>query len=73
MPSVFAIVVTFNGEKWLQHCFDSLKNSVAQFHNEKPLAVICNTTKGKDLTLQDTVDCHYLPLTDSDFQKLILQ
>ncbi|MFT3910218.1 MAG: transketolase [Ferruginibacter sp.] len=61
-------VVTAEG-----HDFDSLKNSVAQFHNEKPLAVICNTTKGKDLTLQDTVDCHYLPLTDSDFQKLIMQ
>ncbi len=55
------------------HDFDSLKTSVTQFRNEKPLAVICNTTKGKDLTLQDTVDCHYLPLTDSDFQKLILQ
>lgn len=55
------------------HDFDSLKNSVAQFHNEKPLAVICNTIKGRDLSLQDTVDCHYLPLTDSDFQKLIQQ
>ncbi|MEO8770338.1 MAG: transketolase [Ferruginibacter sp.] len=61
-------VVTANG-----HDFDSLKNTVAQFQNKKPLAVICNTTKGKDLTLQDTVDCHYLPLTDSDFEKLIMQ
>ena len=32
MPSVFAIVVTFNGEKWLQHCFDSLKNSSIPVH-----------------------------------------
>jgi transketolase len=55
------------------HDFDSLKTTVVQCHDEKPLAVICNTTKGKDLTLQDTIDCHYLPLTDSDFQKLIQQ
>jgi transketolase len=55
------------------HDFDSLINTVDQFSNEKPLAIICNTVKGKELTLQDTVDCHYLPLTDSDFQKLILQ
>lgn len=55
------------------HDFDSLKTVIAQFENEKPLAVICNTIKGKDLMLQDTVDCHYLPLTDSEFQKLILQ
>ena len=55
------------------HDFNSLKTTFARFNDEKPLAVICNTTKGKDLTLQDTVDCHYLPLTDSDFQKLIMQ
>ncbi len=55
------------------HDFGSLKKAVDQFHNEKPLAVICNTVKGKELTLEDTVDCHYLPLTDSDFQKLIQQ
>ncbi len=55
------------------HDFDALKIAVALFKNEKPLAVICNTIKGKDLALKDTVDCHYLPLTDSDFQKLIKQ
>lgn len=55
------------------HDFDALKNAVAQFQNQKPLAVICNTIKGKELALQDTVDCHYLPLTDSDFQKLTMQ
>ena len=53
------------------HDFDSLKNAHAQFQHDKPLAIICNTIKGKDLTLQDTVDCHYLPLTEADFQKLI--
>ncbi|HTE09434.1 MAG TPA: transketolase, partial [Chitinophagaceae bacterium] len=53
------------------HDFNSLKNAVSLFRHERPLAVICNTIKGKDLTLQDTVDCHYLPLTEADFKKLI--
>lgn len=55
------------------HSFDSLKNAVSQYRNERPMAIICNTIKGRDLTLQDTVDCHYLPLTDADYQKLIIQ
>lgn len=55
------------------HDFGSLQTAFAQFRNERPLAVICNTIKGKDLTLQDTVDCHYLPLTEEDFKKLIQQ
>ncbi|MEO7801839.1 MAG: transketolase [Ginsengibacter sp.] len=55
------------------HDFDSLENACSKLSSEKPLAIICNTTKGKYLTLQNTVDCHYLPLTDSDFQKLIMQ
>jgi transketolase len=53
------------------HSFDSLHDAMSAFENEKPLAVICNTVKGKDLKLQDTVDCHYLPLTEEDYQKLI--
>ena len=52
------------------HDFSSLQNALS-FQGERPLAVICNTIKGKDLTLQNTVDCHYLPLTDADFEKLI--
>lgn len=55
------------------HNFDSLKESFSRFENSKPLAVICKTVKGKDLKMQDTVDCHYLPLTDEDYQKLINQ
>ena len=55
------------------HDFDSLKGAVARFRDERPLAIICNTIKGRDLALQDTVDCHYLPLTDADYQKLIIQ
>jgi len=61
-------VVTADG-----HDFNSLKSTFALFKNELPLVIICNTIKGKDLDLQNTVDCHYLPLTDSDFQKLIIQ
>jgi transketolase len=53
------------------HDFNSLRKAITQFRGEKPLAIICNTTKGKDLTLEDTVDCHYLPLTDTDYQKLV--
>jgi transketolase len=55
------------------HDFDSLKNALSMFPHQKPLAVICNTIKGNGLELQDTVDCHYLPLTEADFDKLIQQ
>jgi transketolase len=55
------------------HSFGSLKNTFAQYQNEKPLAIICNTVKGKDTELQNTVDCHYLPLTEEDFMKLTSQ
>lgn len=55
------------------HNFDSLRATFALFQNEKPLAIICNTVKGKDLELQNTVDCHYLPLTEAEYQKLIIQ
>jgi len=61
-------VVTADG-----HDFNDLEKVLSLFKNEQPLAVICNTIKGKDLTLQDTVDCHYLPLTDADFNKLTRQ
>lgn len=53
------------------HDFASLRSAVSEAGSDKPLAVICNTVKGKDLTLQDTVDCHYLPLTEADFQKFV--
>jgi transketolase len=59
-------VVTAEG-----HDFDSLKRSFSEFQDQRPLALICNTIKGKDLKLQDTVDCHYLPLTDEEFSELI--
>jgi transketolase len=53
------------------HQFSSLQKSMDDLGNEKPLAIICKTIKGKDLTLADTVDCHYLPLTETDYQNLI--
>jgi len=52
------------------HDLDSLRNSFSMFQNEKPLAIICNTIKGKTLELENTVDCHYLPLTEQEFLKL---
>jgi transketolase len=55
------------------HRFDSLREAMAAFQHDRPLAMICRTIKGKDMDLQDTVDCHYLPLTESDFEKLIIQ
>ena len=27
MPEVYVVIVTCNGEKWVENCFDSLKNS----------------------------------------------
>ena len=53
------------------HNFDGLEKSFSEFQGQRPLALICNTIKGKDLRLQDTVDCHYLPLTDEEFIDLI--
>lgn len=55
------------------HSFESLRDCISRFQNERPLAIICNTIKGKGLSTEDTVDCHYLPLTDTDYLKLINQ
>lgn len=55
------------------HDFDSLAKAFSQLREDKPTAIICKTIKGKDLRLQDTVDCHYLPLTDEDYNQLISQ
>jgi transketolase len=52
------------------HSFESLRNCISLFRDEKPLAIICNTVKGKNLKLENTIDCHYLPLTDEEFVKL---
>jgi transketolase len=52
------------------HDFNALQKVFDSYHSTKPLAVICNTVKGRDMELENTVDCHYLPLTETDFQKL---
>jgi len=52
------------------HDFGSLQSATAALPQNKPTAIICKTIKGKDLTLEDTVDCHYLPLTEEDYLKL---
>lgn len=61
----------FNVLKVDGHSFDELASATNSSNNSQPLAIICNTTKGKGLTLQDTVDCHYLPLSEADFSKVI--
>jgi len=34
-----------------------------------PVAIICNTTKGKGwITYEDKVDCHYLPMKDDQYE-----
>lgn len=52
------------------HSFDSLRNNISLMRSEKPLAIICNTVKGKSLESENTIDCHYLPLTEQEFLKL---
>lgn len=53
------------------HDFESLQLAYSRFTNEKPVVIICNTVKGKDMISENTVDCHYLPLTEADYLKLI--
>lgn len=53
------------------HDFNSLKQAFSGLGGTQPVAIICNTVKGRDLALENTVDCHYLPLTEEDYQKLM--
>jgi len=53
------------------HDFDSLRNAMASYTGDKPLVIICNTLKGKNMSLENTVASHYLPLTEEDYYKLI--
>ena len=62
-------VVTIDG-----HNFDEMA-AIKQQHSSytKPLAIICNTIKGKGWTkYQNQVDCHYLPMKETDFEDIIL-
>lgn len=52
--------------------FSELKTRWEDQGLTKPLVVLCQTRKGKDLgALEDTVDCHYLPLTDAQYQQTL--
>ena len=55
------------------HDFNSLENAKQQAKNSsKPSAIICETTKGKYWsTREDTVDCHYIPMKDSDYDAIL--
>lgn len=55
------------------HSFDELQNISFNSDYQKPLVIICNTIKGKGLTLENTIDCHYLPLTEIDYLNLTNQ
>lgn len=52
------------------HNFDSLRESISKFEHKKPLAIICNTIKGRGMQLENTVDCHYLPLNNIEYLNL---
>ena len=59
------------------HDFDSLlaaqRECIEQSDIRRiPAVIICKTTKGRGLgMLQDTVDCHYLPLTDDQYNQAL--
>lgn len=51
------------------HNFSSLIQAKEEaLKSNKPVAIICNTTKGKGwTTYEDKVDCHYLPMKDDQY------
>ncbi|MDB5281981.1 MAG: hypothetical protein JWO06_1056 [Bacteroidota bacterium] len=51
------------------HNFESLENAKLAVETGKlPTAIICNTTKGRSWKLyEDSVDCHYLPMKDDQY------
>jgi transketolase len=56
------------------HDFEKLDAVYKNYSSTKPLAIIADTVKGNGMfELADTVDCHYLPMTDSQFEKMITQ
>lgn len=67
-------VVTADG-----HDFASLaaaKKECIERHDarQRPKAIICSTIKGRGISgLQDTVDCHYLPLKDDQYERALAE
>lgn len=38
---------------------------------KKPIVIICNTTKGRGWSLENTLDSHYLPFKDDEYNAII--
>lgn len=57
------------------HSFEALNTVKGKYAStSKPLAVICNTTKGNGWKkYQDKVDCHYLPMKEDDFAAILAE
>lgn len=54
----------------LELSFKKLKRS----RSDKPKVLICNTKKGYLLPdLENTVDCHYLPLSEEEYRKTVVR
>jgi transketolase len=55
------------------HSFESLEKAKEKAANSKlPVAIICNTTKGRSWKLyEDTVDCHYLPMKPDQYDLIL--
>lgn len=55
------------------HNFNEMKTIKQQYSsNTKPTAIICNTNKGRGWKkYEGKVDCHYLPMKDTDFDDII--
>jgi transketolase len=57
------------------HDFESLvsaKNDCLANGINQPKVIVCKTIKGKGLgALQDTVDCHYLPMSDAQYVSIL--
>ena len=56
------------------HDFEKLDTCYKNYSSNKPLAIIANTVKGNGmLELANTVDCHYLPMTDEQYKNILAQ
>jgi transketolase len=55
------------------HDFASLEDAKIKAEKSRiPVAIICNTTKGKGwTTYEDKVDCHYLPMKDEQYSLVL--
>ena len=52
------------------HDVDALKKSL-QTEHDKPLAVICRTTKGKGISfMENENDWHYRPISQKDYERI---